>query len=69
MSSNNKESLNDVINRLTVENEQLKRVSLDAYAKDMRYLEQSAIALGDSFSAERFEFCAQTAEQFLKNRS
>ena len=49
--------------------EQLKRVYLNAYAKDMRELEQSAIALGDNFSAERFEFCAQTAEQFLKNRS
>ena len=69
MSSNDKESLNEIINRLTVENEQLKRASLNAYAKNMRELEQSAIALGDNFSAERFEFCAQTAEQFLKNRS
>ena len=69
MSSNDKESLNEIINRLTVENEQLKRASLDAYAKDMRELEQSAAALGDNFSAERFDFCACTAEQFIKNRS
>ena len=58
-----------MINRLTVENEQLRRASLDDYARSMRELEQSAIALGDNFSAERFEFCAQTAEQFIKNRS
>ena len=69
MSSNNKESLNEMINSINVQMEQLKRVYLNAYAKDMRELEQSAIALGDNFSAERFEFCAQTAEQFLKNRS
>ena len=68
MSSNNKESLNEMINRLTLENESIKRASLQSYIDKMRELERSAIELGDTFASDRFEFCAVSAEQHLKNR-
>ena len=66
--SNNKESLNEIINRLTIENERLKRASISDYAENMRKLEREAIEANNQSGAQLFEFCAKTAEQFLKNR-
>ena len=68
MSSNNKESLNDMVNRLTLENEQLKRTSINHYIDNMERLEREVSANGEDETLALVSFARKTAQQFLKNR-
>ena len=68
MSSNNKESLNDMVNRLTLENEQLKRISISHYIDKMLELEQEASIKGEAGTLALVSFSRKIAQQFLKNR-
>ena len=65
MSSNNKESLNEMVNRLTLENEQLKQISVSEFINHIELVDQSCDRTGQKIL---FRFAINTAQQFLKNR-
>lgn len=62
MSSDNKESLNDMINRLTAENEQLKQTSVELFIKAMKAVE----LIADNANEKTYpSYAIRMAEKFL----